>query len=321
MIQREDARVHMIPVEQIRVLNPRRRGRKKFQQIVNNIAKLGLKKPITVARNGSTNGEPPFDLVCGQGRLEAFQALGQKEIPAIIIDGSQEDHLLMSLAENLARRQHTTIELVRQIRVLKERGYKYSDIARKRDLVVSYVRAIVKLLNQGEERLLQAVEKGHIPVSIAITIATSDDKTVQQALTEAYERNDLRGKSLLRARRLIESRRNRGKAIRRGVRVRNEQPEDAKKLLKTYHQETARQRVVIQKSKICETRLLFVVSAQKRLFKDDNFVNLLRAEALDTLPQCLVDRIRGEESQPWTKRSRLPVSPASSLFPWPRSCR
>jgi ParB family chromosome partitioning protein len=296
MIQREDARVHMIPVDQIRVLNPRRRGRKKFQQIVDNIAKLGLKRPITVARNGSTNGEPPFDLVCGQGRLEAFQALGQRDIPAIIVDGSEEDHLLMSLAENLARRQHATIELVRQIRVLKDRGYKYSEIARKTDLAISYVRAIVKLLDQGEERLLQAVEKGQIPVSIAITIATSDDKTVQRALTEAYEKNDLRGKGMLRARRLIESRRCRGKAIRRDGRLRNGRPEGTKELLKAYHQESARQRLVIQKSKICETRLLFVVSALKQLFKDDNFVNLLRAEALDTLPQFLGDRISGKET-------------------------
>jgi len=295
MIEREDARVHMIPVDQIRVVNPRRRGRKKFQEIVDNIAKLGLKKPITVARNGAGNGEPKFNLVCGQGRLEAFKALGETEIPAIVIDGSDEDHLLMSLTENLARRQHTTLELVRQVRVLKDRGYKFSEIAKKTDLAISYVRAIVKLLNKGEERLLQAVERGQIPVSIAITIATSDDKTIQQALADAYEKNDLRGKAMLRARRLIEGRRSCGKAIRRGVRQHNGRSEVGKELLKTYHEETARQRMVIQKSKICETRLLFVVSALKQLFKDDNFVNVLRAEALDTLPQYLADQINGEE--------------------------
>ena len=49
---------------------------------------------------------------------------------------------------------------------------------------------------------------------------------------------------MLRARRLIESRRSRGKAIRRGVRLRNGRSEGSKELLKTYHQETARQRLV-----------------------------------------------------------------------------
>jgi ParB family transcriptional regulator, chromosome partitioning protein len=68
----------------------------------------------------------------------------------------------------------------------------------------------LQLLAKGEDRLLRAVEKGQLPVSIAITIATSDDKAVQRALQEAHERNDLRGRALLRARRLIETRRARG---------------------------------------------------------------------------------------------------------------
>ena len=50
------------------------------------------------------------------------------------------------------------------------------------------------------------------------------------------------------------------------------------------------------KSKICETRLLFVVSALKQLFRDENFINLLRAEGLDTLPQFLADRIDAKDS-------------------------
>ena len=42
-----DLEVRLIPVKQIHVLNPRERARKKFAQIIGNIAKLGLKKPIT----------------------------------------------------------------------------------------------------------------------------------------------------------------------------------------------------------------------------------------------------------------------------------
>jgi ParB family chromosome partitioning protein len=37
-----------------------------------------------------------YDLVCGQGRLEAFVALGQTEIPAIIKDASREECFLMA---------------------------------------------------------------------------------------------------------------------------------------------------------------------------------------------------------------------------------
>jgi ParB family transcriptional regulator, chromosome partitioning protein len=288
---RYDHRIREIPIKQITVLNPRERGRKKFNQIVGNIAKLGLKKPVTVALAEGSNGEARYDLVCGQGRLEAYVLLGKEHIPAILADGPREELLLSSLAENLGRRRHSTIELLGKIKFLKERGYTNSEIAHKIDLDISYVRGILQLLDRGEERLLQAVEKGHLPISIAISIATSDDKAVQRALQEAYERNDLRGRSLLRARRLIENRRARGKRSRPGPRKADSRPISSESVLRTFQQETMRQKMIIQKAKICETRLLFAVSAVKQLFRDEHFVTLLRAEGLTSLPQYLADQV------------------------------
>jgi ParB family chromosome partitioning protein len=293
-----DPVVRMIPIEQITVLNPRERGKKKFAQIAANIARLGLKKPVTVAHVEGKNGNARYHLVCGQGRLEAYISLGQKEIPAIVVQGTKEELLLMSLAENLARRKHTAVELVREVRDLKERGYSLAEIARKTDLEAAYVRGILQLLDRGEERLLQSVERGHLPVGIAVTIATSDDKAVQKALQEAYERHDLRGKALLRARRLIENRRARGKRPRAGSRQPRAKPVSTEMLLKTFQQETMRQKMIIQKAKIAETRLLFAVSALKQLFQDDHFVTLLRAEGLDTLPQYLAEQIYENGGKP-----------------------
>ena len=294
MNDRRDYQIHMIPLDLITIVNPRERGRKKFQQIVDNIAALGLKKPITITPKASSNGTEEFYLVCGQGRHEAFRLLGQDEIPAIIIHVSKQKLLLMSLVENLARRQKSGVELLRKIGDLKEQGYNFSEIARKTDLDITYVRAIVKLLKKGEERLLQAVEKGQIPVSVAITIACSDDHAVQRALTDAYEANDLRGKRLLTARQLIEKRRTDGKTLHSGPRSRNGDAVSSKRLLKTYQEETAKQRLVIQKAKLCETRLFFVISALKQLSEDGNFVNLLRAESLDVMPAYLSGQFHGK---------------------------
>jgi ParB family transcriptional regulator, chromosome partitioning protein len=64
--------IQMVPVDGITVLNPRARNRRVFHELITSIAHLGLKKPITVSRRGT---EPGYDLVCGQGRLEAFIAL------------------------------------------------------------------------------------------------------------------------------------------------------------------------------------------------------------------------------------------------------
>ncbi len=289
-----DSQIHMIPLDRITVVNPRERGKRKFKQIVDNIASLGLKKPITVTPKDSSNGATEYYLVCGQGRFEAYDILGEKEIPALIVQVTKEELLLMSLVENLARRQRSSIELVRGIGEMRDRGYSFADIAAKTDLDTTYVRGMVKLLKNGEERLVQAVEKGKIPVSVAVTIARSDDHEIQKALTEAYEKNTLRGRKLLAARRLVEQRKTDGKRVRGGTHKHETEAVSSQKLLRTYQNETARQRLVIQKAKLCETRLLFVVSALRQLFKDEHFINLLRAETLDTLPAYLSTQLHGE---------------------------
>ena len=105
-----DPDVQMIPIDQISILNPRTRNKMVFQSIVSNISNVGLKRPVKVARRSEPANGKAYDLVCGQGRLEAFVALGQKEIPAIVVDASREECFLMSLVENIARRRHSPIE-------------------------------------------------------------------------------------------------------------------------------------------------------------------------------------------------------------------
>ena len=79
----------MIPIDRIRVLNPRPCDKKKLEQIVQSIQNLGLKKPIQVSkRSAQEGGEPGYDLVCGQGWMEAFRVLGHREIPAIVVWGN-----------------------------------------------------------------------------------------------------------------------------------------------------------------------------------------------------------------------------------------
>src|SRR2546425_5647729 len=108
--------VQMIPIERIRILNPRQRDRKKFEVIVQSIRNLGLKKPIQVSLRSESEAEGPgYDLICGQGRIEAFIALGHKEIPAIVVEITKEDRLLRSLVENIARRYPAPMDLIREI--------------------------------------------------------------------------------------------------------------------------------------------------------------------------------------------------------------
>lgn len=286
----KDPEVKMIPIEQIRVLNPRTRNKRKFKQIVENISRVGLKKPITVSLRGEENGEPVYDLVCGQGRFEAFGALGQKAVPALVVDATLEDRLIMSLVENIARRQPLTLDSLRNIQALRERGYTEMQIAQKVDLTVSYIKDVLKLFAAGEEDLLRAVEKEKIPISIATMIAASDDKEIQTALQDAYEKNQLRGNSLARARRLVEQRKLFGKKGRHGGC--SAKATTSESVVAAMQVEADRQRMLVRKAAQCEASLLIISNALQRLLADHAFVDLLQSEGLATMPKFLADDIR-----------------------------
>ena len=97
--------IERIRISEIHIANPRPRNRARWQMIVANIREVGLKKPVTLVRRTTpTSDGKVFDLVCGQGRVEALVALGETHIPAVIIEARREDQFLMSLVENIARR-------------------------------------------------------------------------------------------------------------------------------------------------------------------------------------------------------------------------
>jgi ParB family chromosome partitioning protein len=180
------------------VLNPRERNKNVFDEIVGNIKAIGLKKPITVTPRAGPDGTERYLLICGEGRMKAFRTLGEDTIPALVVKVSDENAFIMSLTENIARRQYRPLELLAGIEQLRDQGYDKKVIAKKTGLSVEYVYGILSLLKNGEERLLVAVQKGRIPLNAALAIvgAGDDDKAVQTALQGAYESGTLRGKQL-----------------------------------------------------------------------------------------------------------------------------
>ncbi len=286
-------RVEMIPINRITVVNPRLRNKKVFKEIIGNIAEIGLKRPITVTRRAEAGG-PYYDLVCGQGRLEAYKALGQKDVPALVVSANQEDCLVASLVENCARRQHRAIDLLQDIGGLKQRGYSVPEIARKTGLTAEYVYAVVRLIEKGEQRLLRAVESGQIPFSVALEIADADGAGVQAALQNAYEANLLRGRKLLTAKRLVEARRHLGKGLKVHQTSKRASPLSSEALVRAYQEDTDRKRVLIRRAETAKGRLVFVAEALRRLVNDQAFVGMLGEEGLDDLPASIASRIRQE---------------------------
>lgn len=287
------AQLQLIPIAAIEVLNPRERNQRIFDDIVGNIKQIGLKKPITVTSRPNSDGEMRYLLVCGEGRMKAFKSLGETEIPAMVIDVDDEDAFIMSLAENIARRQCRTLELLAGVQRLKDQGYDKRAIAEKTGLSVEYIHGILQLLEHGEDRLLVAVESGKIPLNTALDIcgAGTDDKVIQLALQEAYESGQLRGKQLINARSLIAKRQTLGKSMRKRGKVRSTAEITSASLIRSYQREVDRQKLIVKKANFTQQRLMFVIGALRALLSNENFTTLLRAEKLDTLPTFLAERV------------------------------
>ena len=287
-----NASIQMIKIEQINILNPRVRNQKIFDEITENISKVGLKRPITITKSKSGIAGKEYDLVCGQGRIEAFQACGQSHIPAIVIDASEEDALIMSLVENLARKSHRSIDLLRGIQTLQQKGYDYKVIAKKTGISVSYAYSIVDLFERGEERLLVAVDSGNLPIDVAFAIVNSPNEE-QKALQDAYENNQLRGKKLKMAKKLLEFRNQYGKKLRPDIRIsglsKNRGEISSQDVLRVYQKEVDRKRLLTKKADIASNRLLFIVEGLRHLLEEDNFTTLLKAEGLVTLPKPIAN--------------------------------
>ncbi len=282
--------ITLISVEDIHILNPRVRSQVIAEEIRQNISSVGLKRPVTITpRKGAKNGKK-YDLVCGQGRLEAYVAAGETEIPAIIKMVSEEDAHIMSLVENIARRNGSALELLQSIKFLRNQGYENEAIAEKTNLGKDYIRGILRLLEQGEEYLIGAVEKGRIPLYHALNIATEEDAAVQMALAEAYESGTLSGRKLVLAQRIISRRKHYGKGLSAPQRERTQV--SAEDVIAAYEKGAREKKQLLAQSNYIRQILAYTSAVLTQLLSDVHFTNQLKAVGMHDIPQHVVNILK-----------------------------
>lgn len=286
----EHGAIALISIEDIHILNPRVRNQIIAEEIRQNIRSIGLKRPITVApRKDAKNGKK-YDLVCGQGRIEAFIAAGETEIPAVIREVSEEDAHIMSLVENIARRNNSALELLQSIKYLKGQGYADDAIAAKTNLGRDYIRGIIRLLEEGEEYLVNAVEKGRIPLYQALNIAAEDDAAVQTALTEAYESGALTGKKLVIVQKIISRRKHYGKGL--SAPQREKANLSAEDLIAAYENGAREKKRLLAQSNYIKDVLDYTAMALRQLLNDIHFTNQLKAVGMNEIPLHVTDLLK-----------------------------
>ncbi len=279
---RRTHKIKEVPISAITIVNPRDRRESAFKEIVGSIKSVGLKRPITVSNH---KGFGKYELVCGEGRIQAFSALMASEIPAILVDATTEECILMSLVENIARRKHTPVELVSDIKRLSKE-YDANEIAAKLGATRSYVKIICYLLEHGEEHVIKSLERHAITPTLALQIARADTPELQAALLKICEQEPRSANEIAKLRQLFERRRRsltkfHGKAD-------QITPAD---LVRAYRLETTRQKIVGRKADLTHMRLLFIVNALRALLKERMFVTLLREEGLERIPIPLLRRL------------------------------
>ena len=283
------AEIEMIPVTQIRVANPRVRNRAVWLAIVASIRAVGLKKPISVSRRAEPDADGNFfDLICGQGRLEAFIELKEEFIPAIISEASEADQHLMSLVENITRRPPSNKAIFYEIRSLLERGYAPQTIAGKLGLTKSYVSGVIHLVTHGESKLIEKVESGALPITVAVAIANGNDAAVQTVLADGYANGEFRGPRLKAIRKLLKQRQE-------GASSKAEAPSPkaltGPALVKIYKDRILEQQKLVARADRIREELLVVASAMRSLFADEDFRTVLKAENLLDMPEQLQNRM------------------------------
>ena len=280
--------IRSISIDRIEVANPRTRNPRIFREMVDNIGRVGLKKPITVTLISPAPDER-FRLICGQGRLEAYVMLKQTRIPAVVLDADPANAMVMSLVENVARRKPPVWEHVQEIQALIQRGYSAVEIALKTGLEVEHVEGLRMLIDQGEQHLIVSVEAGTMPLGVALEIAKVNDAGARGVLRQAYETGALRGRKLAIVKRVIDRRRRTGKKVHSGQDQTVEG--SVKAMVKEYQDDAARKKAFVDLAVGVNEQMSVITEALFTLLQSPDLVLLLKNNSLLEMPAQLAQRL------------------------------
>jgi ParB family chromosome partitioning protein len=281
----KDRRYMMIPVEKVKVINPRIRDEEQFQMNVRSIENNGMLMPIRV-NDKFLERTGLYELICGEGRLIAHQRLGKTEIVAEVVTCTRKDAYLQSLVENLARSRPGTMEFARELKQLHDEGWDYHRLGRLCCRSPEYVRHYIGLVEKGEDRLIQGVEQGVFSISFAVLVAQSDDANIQNVLMDAFDQGIVNCQNFARARRIIGARVERASQG-NGSGKRNCAGVSVKMLKKDISELTKAKDSFVREAESKENRFLTLLTAINALWRDEAFVRLATEEQVADRPELV----------------------------------
>ncbi|MBA3936251.1 MAG: ParB N-terminal domain-containing protein [Planctomycetes bacterium] len=274
----------MIRIDLIDVVSPRGRGAKQFESNVRSIAENGLYKPILVnKRDFKTTGR--YQLICGEGRLIAHRKLGRDLIKAEIVEVDIATAHIITLGENITKCPPRAIEYAYALQEMVRQGTPMADMERITGHPPQYIRSYVRLVEQGEDRLIKGVESGVFTIEFAMRVAESPEGAIQHLLMDAFDRKLITAKQVEVVRRLLAARTKNGvKPVAGAAPVEDSKPYTVEDLKKEIGQLTRDKERFSQEAESKQTRLIALVESLRRIRTDEQMMALLRQHRLDRVP-------------------------------------
>lgn len=170
-----------------------------LEELTQSIREKGIIQPILVRRKGDY-----YELIAGERRLRAAQALNIKEIPAIIKDVEDEDSLELALIENIQRENLNVIEEARAYQYLTDKfkltQEAISEILGKSRVAVTNTLRLLKLpLEIQEEIKKNRISSGHGKALLEVADANLQRKLAQEIISKSLSVREL--ETLIKTRR------------------------------------------------------------------------------------------------------------------------
>ena len=200
-----DYPIEEIPLDRISVFIPRKREKTGFRDLVASIDKHGLIIPITVLKRA----DGTYELIKGQGRLEAHSRLKRPSIRAFVIPESDMDQYQKTvewLVENRVRTQLPAVVKARLADIDRQQGLSYEAIGERYGMSPGTARQYARMAQKSSERVLDMVENDRLDFTRAKAIAEGiDDKAAQEVVAQVVTEDGLDQKNTRAAVRVARS--------------------------------------------------------------------------------------------------------------------
>jgi ParB family chromosome partitioning protein len=188
-----------VDVDSIKFFVRRSRSTGAYSRLKESIKELGLKQPIHVkdisqwvpsARSRPGGGHYKYELICGQGRLQAFRELGWRRIPAMVIDVPENEIVGRFLAENVMRKKLSWYDKAQLVKRDVDAEMDIEAIKEKYFVTTGQVYKYLRILRQASGKLLSQSEIEKLSMNQAEDLTSVDAKT-QEIVVEVLKEEQL----------------------------------------------------------------------------------------------------------------------------------